>query len=162
MLSAGAQPRSIDVYRCRGSPKYNASPRGQSTPLRAARRTYSKSTTRARGSSLKPMACSHTKLRCRADLRVQVPTKSALVNSTPRSILRSSPRAPSRFPRVDRPVDGGLRFVFSCSVGQLGHRDFNARDSIQMDAAGRWMLVFMRVICAHAEAVEMRVGGVGI
>ena len=26
----------------------------------------------------------------------------------------------------------------------------------------RWMLVFMRVICSHAEAVEMGVGGVGI
>ena len=39
------------------------------------------------------------------------------------------------------------------------HRELNGRESIQMGSPVRWMLVFMRVICARAEAVEMRVGG---
>jgi hypothetical protein len=45
---------------------------------------------------------------------------------------------------------------------QSGHRELNGRESIQIGVPGRVMLILMRVICAHAEAVEMKVGGVGI
>jgi hypothetical protein len=42
------------------------------------------------------------------------------------------------------------------------HRELNGRELIQMGTPVWWMLVFRRVICARVEAVEMRVGGVGI
>jgi hypothetical protein len=72
---------------------------------------------------------------------------------------------------MTHPSDRGCASASQCRVGlaqrdhfatarhgQAGRRDFNARDSIQIGVPGRVMLVLMRAICVHADAVEARAG----
>jgi hypothetical protein len=62
-----------------------------------------------------------------------------------------------------RTASGQLGVIAGCaSLGAIRAPRTNARDSIQIGGPVRWMLGFMRAICARVVAVEARVGGVGI
>ena len=110
-------------------------------------------------------------LRATPDAGGQCADDGALGNHAPPSIHRRSPRAPSRFPRVDDPsipIAAALP-RHNVASGQSGvswqpvpskHHELNGRESIQMGAPVRWMLVFMRAIYGHAEAVVAKAGSV--
>jgi|WetSurMetagenome_2_1015567.scaffolds.fasta_scaffold277226_3 hypothetical protein len=105
-------------------------------------------------------------LRATPDTGGQRADDGALGNPTPPSILRHSPRAPSRFPQVDyssipiaaalprhNATSGQSGVIAGCaSLGAIRAPRTNTRDLIQIGTRGRWMLVFIRAICAHAEA----------
>ena len=110
------------------------------------------------------------------------PTQRAFDASAPRPDLKAwdlpgthdAGKCPAELPPQAVHSEGDLRFVFSCGVGSVRYERLIAPVEISHDAAHRcprinsnrhpvrWMLVFRRAICAHAEVVEMSVGGVEI